>query len=603
MTIEQRIEEHSDQFPVGMRVLAVDDDPTCLLLLERLLRRCKYHVTTRTHAVAALNLLRENRNRFDLVISDVHMPDMDGFKLLELVGLEMDLPVIMLSANGDPKLVMKGITHGACDYLLKPVRIEELQIIWQHVIRKKKVEPKDQKVSENGHNGSNEGGQGGNGNADQKSSKKRKDQVDDEDEDHDENGLENDDPSAQKKPRVVWSIELHRKFVAAVNHLGVDKAVPKRILELMNVEKLTRENVASHLQKYRLYLRRISCVQSQQANMVAAFGNTDPASYMRISSLNGMGGFSQLSGSPQFQDAAFRSFQPNGMLGRLNSPANLGIQRLPSTVQVNHSQFSGFSGHAADQGATLLPGNLSGCILHENNSHRSVGDVPTKVDDVSLFSVSTGLPDAKPIIGSLNSCHFASINNPLMLQGHPVQAPSRVGIRNQSSATLASITTGPDLSSHFSDRARGNDNLAVSVQSSVVRSNPYATYSGGQQMASHLDEGCSISDLPLSVTDYQYQGGQSSINFGHDRKQSWGNFPAAPIHVISDPVNSSNLCYEVVSPYGQGSNPNAQGMNAVDYPSMQHSEASSNIKREYQIGQGVPNNVGCLEDLVSSMMK
>jgi len=41
-----------------------------------------------------LSLLRENKNYFHLVIIDVHMPDMDGFKLLEHVGLEMDLPVI-----------------------------------------------------------------------------------------------------------------------------------------------------------------------------------------------------------------------------------------------------------------------------------------------------------------------------------------------------------------------------------------------------------------------------------------------------------------------------------------------------------------------------
>jgi len=51
-------------------------------------------VTTCGLARDALNLLRERKGGYDIVISDVFMPDMDGFKLLEHVGLEMDLPVI-----------------------------------------------------------------------------------------------------------------------------------------------------------------------------------------------------------------------------------------------------------------------------------------------------------------------------------------------------------------------------------------------------------------------------------------------------------------------------------------------------------------------------
>lgn len=133
----------TDQFPAGLRVLVVDDDPTCLMILERMLRTCLYEVTKCNRAEIALSLLRENKNGFDIVISDVHMPDMDGFKLLEHVGLEMDLPVIMMSADDGKSVVMKGVTHGACDYLIKPVRIEALKNIWQHVVRKKKNEWKD----------------------------------------------------------------------------------------------------------------------------------------------------------------------------------------------------------------------------------------------------------------------------------------------------------------------------------------------------------------------------------------------------------------------------------------------------------------------------
>ncbi|KAG0479572.1 hypothetical protein HPP92_010091 [Vanilla planifolia] len=206
-----RDEIHGDQFPIGMRVLAVDDDPICLKVLETLLLRCQYHVTTTNQAIQALNMLRENKDKFDLVISDVHMPDMDGFKLLEHVGLEMDLPVIMLSANGETKAVMKGITHGACDYLLKPVRIEELRNIWQHVVRRRKLEHKDhyhhdkgedhEKVQTENSDGTQAAGVNGQLDRMAKVNKKRKDQNDDDEDDCEENIHDNEDPSSQKKAK------------------------------------------------------------------------------------------------------------------------------------------------------------------------------------------------------------------------------------------------------------------------------------------------------------------------------------------------------------------------------------------------------------------
>ncbi|KAM3214833.1 hypothetical protein ACQJBY_067030 [Aegilops geniculata] len=83
-----------DKIPEGLRVLAVDDDCVCLKVLENLLRGCQYHPTTVPDAKTALKILRAGKEVFDLVITDVRMQDMDGFKLLERIRLEMDLPVI-----------------------------------------------------------------------------------------------------------------------------------------------------------------------------------------------------------------------------------------------------------------------------------------------------------------------------------------------------------------------------------------------------------------------------------------------------------------------------------------------------------------------------
>lgn len=54
----------------------------------------------------------------------------------------------------------------------------------------------------------------------------------------------------------MWTPQLHKLFEEAVQKIGLDKAVPKTIMQYMNVEGLTRENVASHLQKYRLSLKK-----------------------------------------------------------------------------------------------------------------------------------------------------------------------------------------------------------------------------------------------------------------------------------------------------------------------------------------------------------
>lgn len=301
----------SDQFPAGLRVLVVDDDPTCLTILEKMLRTCRYEVTKTNRAEIALVMLRENKNGFDIVISDVHMPDMDGFKLLEHVGLEMDLPVIMMSADDSQQVVMKGVTHGACDYLIKPVRIEALKNIWQHVVRKKKFEYKDVEQSGSWDEGdrqlkqddavSSPANDGSWKNAKRKSGE-------------DEETDEKDDTATLKKPRVVWSVELHQQFVAAVNQLGIDKAVPKKILELMNVPGLTRENVASHLQKYRLYLRRLSGVSQHQGGLNSSYMPQDPG-FSTMSSLGGI------------------DLQTLAATGQLSAQTLAAYTRLPPTIK------------------------------------------------------------------------------------------------------------------------------------------------------------------------------------------------------------------------------------------------------------------------------
>ncbi|KAG8656820.1 hypothetical protein MANES_03G010500v8 [Manihot esculenta] len=611
MTVEQGIGEPRDQFPIGMRVLAVDDDPTCLLLLETLLRRCQYNV---------------------------------------------------LSAYSDPKLVMKGITHGACDYLLKPVRMEELKNIWQHVIRRRKFDNKDWNNFDNQdklHHGSDET------TADHKLNKKRKDQNEDEDEDRDDNGHENEDPTTQKKPRVVWSVELHRKFVAAVNQLGLDKAVPKKILDLMNVEKLTRENVASHLQKYRLYLKRISAVANQQATM-AALGSPD-ASYLQMGPVNGLG-FPNLAGTGQFHNATFRSFPPSGMLGRLNSPAALGMRGLPSAgvIQIGHlpttgqltssqSQFQSII-HPRNGGNVLqgMPMSLEFDQVHSNKVVTYIRD--TDVNDTTTPSVSSGFLDAKIMAGSSNGPLLGVSNKSLMLEGNALEAQDGQKFGKQSSLAVASLSLDSGFSSNFLDNGSCNDSWSSSVHSTGIQSNSFALNECFQQATMHpsnirdcvstmasqsgnnASHVSSISSMPIHLQDSKADVHCQIASITSNARQMINNAPqrwddrrqdaSCRSNAVCCSINSGVPIHGTGNPMGQSLDPNdvildrtknfnsTRQPNIVDPSPMKHDEVEnltmeslmrSNegyaVGQQNQQGSHVSNNFGSLEDLACVMVK
>lgn len=124
-----------------IHVLLVDDERLSRLVVGNLLRKCKYKVTAVATGMEALEVLRTNgAGTFQLVLTDVMMPDVDGIELLKHVRQDDSLssvPVVMMSANEHPDTVFECIRAGAEDYLLKPLTKKEVQYIWQHVWRRK----------------------------------------------------------------------------------------------------------------------------------------------------------------------------------------------------------------------------------------------------------------------------------------------------------------------------------------------------------------------------------------------------------------------------------------------------------------------------------
>lgn len=108
-------------------ILAVDDEPSMRRLLEISLRQAGYQPVVAADGKEALQMIRNQT--IDLVVSDLHMPSMNGLELLKNIRLENEtLPFIMVTAQGEIKTAVEAMKLGASDYILRPFDLETLEI-------------------------------------------------------------------------------------------------------------------------------------------------------------------------------------------------------------------------------------------------------------------------------------------------------------------------------------------------------------------------------------------------------------------------------------------------------------------------------------------
>ncbi len=107
------------------RILVVDDDPESQRLVQHFLSGEPYSVTAIGDSMKALKMLEQRR--FDLIISDVAMPKLDGLTLLSLLReRNLDTPVLLISGREAPENELRGLQLGAEDFLRKPLKKEIL---------------------------------------------------------------------------------------------------------------------------------------------------------------------------------------------------------------------------------------------------------------------------------------------------------------------------------------------------------------------------------------------------------------------------------------------------------------------------------------------
>ncbi|MHC1727288.1 MAG: response regulator [Syntrophobacteraceae bacterium] len=119
----------------GRMILVVDDSPSTRNLIEKALSQAGFNVMVATNGTQALRLL--DHHRPDLILSDLHMPEMDGYGLCKSVHAIKSLcgiPFVIMSSDGDRASMRRRLQYGASAYLVKPFNIHQLVVTTERLL-------------------------------------------------------------------------------------------------------------------------------------------------------------------------------------------------------------------------------------------------------------------------------------------------------------------------------------------------------------------------------------------------------------------------------------------------------------------------------------
>lgn len=116
-------------------ILVVEDDKNLRKLIVTYLKRGHYNTFEAVNGVEALDVL--DKNYIDLIVSDLMMPEMDGFELIkELRTSKYKIPILIVTAKSDIQDKKQGFLLGADDYMVKPINMEEMLLRVQVLLRR-----------------------------------------------------------------------------------------------------------------------------------------------------------------------------------------------------------------------------------------------------------------------------------------------------------------------------------------------------------------------------------------------------------------------------------------------------------------------------------